>query len=204
VARELHDGAIQSLIALEMEIEALRRRAPASAAELDGDLIYMQELVRRQVLDLRELMNQLRPIDFETTDQLPDLLAAMVEKFRRDTGISARFVSSAVRLTLSQRAAVEVARIVQESLVNVRRHSRARNVLVSLATENGRCRLSVDDDGCGFEFSGRLSDTELDQRRQGPVIIRERARAMGATLAIDSRPGEGARLELMLPEGARG
>jgi signal transduction histidine kinase len=203
VARELHDGAIQSLIALEMEIEALRRRAAVSASEFVGDLAYMQDLVRRQVLDLRELMNHLRPLDFEATDQLPDLLAAMVEKFRRDTGISARFVSSAERLTISQRSAVEVARIVQESLVNVRRHSRARNVLVSLATENGRCRLSVDDDGCGFEFSGRLSDHEMDQQRQGPVIIRERARAMGATLAIESRPGEGARLELMLPEGAR-
>ena len=200
VARELHDGAIQSLVGLEMELEALRQRSAAIAPVLEPDLAYMQDAVRRQVLDLRELMSHLRPLDLESTDQLPELLATMVEKFRRDTGISARFVSSAERLALSPRAALELARIVQESLANVRRHSRAGNVLVTLATEGGRHQLCVEDDGRGFGFSGRLTDAELDAQRQGPTVIRERARVLGATLAIESRPGKGARLELTFPE----
>jgi signal transduction histidine kinase len=202
VARELHDGAIQSLVGLEMELEALRQRAAESAPPLAPDLAYMQDAVRRQVLDLRELMAHLRPLDLESTDQLPDLLATMVEKFRRDTGISARFVSSAERMSIGPRAALEVARIVQESLANVRRHSRAGNVLVTLKSEAGRYQLSVEDDGRGFGFTGRLTDRELDAQRQGPAVIRERARVIGASLAIESRPGEGARLELTLPEGA--
>jgi two-component system nitrate/nitrite sensor histidine kinase NarX len=147
-------------------------------------------------------MSHLRPLDLESTDQLPDLLATMIEKFRRDTGISARFVSTAERLPLSPRAALELARIVQESLANVRRHSRAGSVLVTLSSENGRHTLCVEDDGRGFNFAGRLTDQELDAQRQGPAVIRERARVLGASLAIESRPGKGSRLELTLPEGA--
>jgi signal transduction histidine kinase len=202
VARELHDGAIQSLVGLEMELEALRHRAATLAPALEPDLGYMQQAVARQVLDLRELMTQLRPLDLESTDQLPDLLATMVEKFRRDTGISARFVSSAERVSVSPRAALELARIVQESLVNVRRHSRAGNVLVTLGAQAGLYRLCVEDDGRGFNFSGRLTDREMDAQRQGPTVIRERARVIGASLAIESHPGKGARLELTLPEAA--
>ena len=197
VARELHDGAVQALIGLEMEIQALRL-GKGQQAGLDAELEYMQALVRRQGLELRELMLQLRPLDLESTDRLPDLLASMVEKFRRDTGISARFVSTTDRMTIPPRAAVELARIVQESLVNVRRHSRANNVLVRLDSERDGWTLSIDDDGRGFGFSGRLSDRELDARRLGPAVIRERARAIGATLVIDSRPGAGARLEITL------
>jgi signal transduction histidine kinase len=197
VSRELHDGAVQALIGLEMEIQALRL-GKGHEAGLDAELEYMQSLVRRQGLELRELMLQLRPLDLDSTDRLPDLLASMVEKFRRDTGISARFVSTTDRMTIPPRSAVELARIVQEALVNVRRHSRASNVLVRLDGDRDGWTLTIDDDGRGFGFSGRLSGRELDAMRLGPAVIRERARAIGAALVIDSRPGSGARLEITL------
>lgn len=96
--------------------------------------------------------------------------------------------------------ALEIVRIVQEALANVRRHAQARNVLVSLSSDDGQCRLVVEDDGCGFEFEGRLSASELDQRRLGPAVIKERARIAGAQLAVDSTPGLGARVELSFAE----
>jgi len=57
----------------------------------------------------------------------------------------------------------------------------------------------VDDDGRGFEFAGRRSQAELDLERKGPVIIKERIRSIGGTLAIESNPGRGARLEISVP-----
>jgi signal transduction histidine kinase len=57
----------------------------------------------------------------------------------------------------------------------------------------------VDDDGRGFDFSGRLSQEELDAARKGPVIIKERVRAIGGELSIESAPGRGARLEITFP-----
>jgi signal transduction histidine kinase len=201
VARELHDGAIQALFGIEMRIDALRRRASASPHDVSAELGEVQELLRSEVLELRELMQALRPIELETSDQLPDVLASLVERFRRDTGVSARFVFDGGPVSLPALTALELARIVQEALVNVRKHSRARNVLVRLTNTEQKCTLVVEDDGQGFAFEGRLSDHELDRRRVGPAIIKERARIAGAQLAVDSAPGIGARLELTLEAG---
>ena len=201
VARELHDGAIQALFGIEMRIDALRRRAKFRPDDVATELAEVQELLRSEVLELRELMQALRPIDLETSDQLPDVLASLVERFRRDTGVSARFVFDGGPVSLPAPTALELARIVQEALVNVRKHSRARNVLVRLTNTDQACTLVVEDDGQGFDFEGRLSDRELEERRVGPAIIKERARIAGAQLAVDSAPGIGARLELTLEAG---
>jgi two-component system sensor histidine kinase DegS len=201
VARELHDGAIQALFGIEMKIEALRRRTGAASPEMDAELGDVQQLLQREVLALRELMQALRPIEIETSDQLPDVLASLVERFRRDTSVSARFVCDGGPVSLPATTALELARIVQEALVNVRKHSRARNVLVRLTNTDHTCTLVIEDDGQGFEFEGRLSARELERRRVGPAIIKERARIAGAQLAVDSSPGVGARLELTLDAG---
>jgi signal transduction histidine kinase len=200
VARELHDGAIQALIGIEMNVEALRRRQ--SPSSMNADLEGIQELLRREVLALRELMQALRPIPLDTGDQLPDVLASIVERFRRDTGLPARFVHSGGPVGLPPATALEVVRIVQEALVNVRKHSHARNVLVRLTGGNPSCVLVIEDDGAGFDFEGRLTREELDQRRLGPSIIKERARIAGAQLVIDSSRGVGTRIELTLPSGS--
>jgi len=202
VARELHDGAIQALFGIEMKIEALRRRTALTSAAMDAELGDVQQLLQREVLALRELMQALRPIELETSDQLPDVLASLVERFRRDTSVSARFVCDGGPVLLPAPTALELARIVQEALVNVRKHSRARNVLVRLTNTDHTCTLVIEDDGQGFEFEGRLSARELEKRRVGPAIIKERARIAGAQLAVDSAPGFGARLELTLDSGA--
>ena len=201
VSRELHDGAIQSLFGIQMKIEALRRGTALTAEEADKELGEVHDLLQREVLALRELMQALRPLELETSDQLPDVLASLVERFRRDTSVSARFIWTGGPISLPSSTALELARIVQEALVNVRKHSRARNVLVRLTNSDDTCTLIIEDDGQGFEFEGRLSARELEKRRIGPAIIKERARIAGAQLSVDSTPGVGARLELTFNNG---
>ena len=200
VARELHDGAIQALYGIEMKIEAIRREAHRAPTAADEELVEIQALIRCEVLALRELMQALKPSEVDSSEQLPDVLASLVERFRRDTGISARFITAGGRIPLPPARALEIVRIVQEALANVRRHSQARNVLVRLTADGGTCSLVVEDDGVGFKFEGRLSGHELDERRIGPAIIKERARIAGASLAVDSAPGAGARVELTFSE----
>jgi signal transduction histidine kinase len=202
VARELHDGAIQALFGIEMKIEAIRRETHAAPAAIDVELGEIQDLLRREVLSLRELMQALRPIELDSTEQLPDVLAGLVERFRRDTGVSARFIAAGGRIPMPPARALELVRIVQEALANVRKHSQARNVLVRLTGDGGTCSLVIEDDGRGFDFEGRFSARELDERRLGPAIIKERARIAGAELAVDSTPGAGARVELIFREEA--
>jgi two-component system sensor histidine kinase DegS len=93
----------------------------------------------------------------------------------------------------------EFLRIVQEGLVNVRKHSRARHVLVRLASNPDQWSLTLEDDGKGFPFSGRLSQDELDQMGKGPTIIKERVRLIAGALTVESNPGSGTRLDIKVP-----
>jgi signal transduction histidine kinase len=201
VARELHDGVIQSLIGLEMKVQVLRRQAGGVSAPIAGELARIQEELRQEVLNVRELMEQMKPIDLDPK-HLPEYLADVVDRFRRGTGISAMFVCDFEEVNLAPGVCRELARIVQEALVNVRKHSSASNVLVRLTAEDGLWKLIVDDDGGGFAFSGRYNHRELDAIRKGPMVIKERVRSIGGELSIESVPGRGARLEISIPQKA--
>ncbi len=197
-ARELHDGAIQSLIAVEMQLDVLRRQSGAQAPVVNAELGRIQKLLREEVLKLRELMQAMKSFSVNA-DRLLGFISDTVERFRRETGIAAEFVSELERVDLAQKVCRELARIVQESLVNVRKHSGAHHVLVRLAQRAGNLQLTVEDDGKGFSFSGRLSDAELETTGKGPAVIRERVRLLAGELAIESTPGHGARLEVRIP-----
>jgi len=198
IARELHDGITQSLLGLEMEMAVLRRRALTEAPKLDDDLARIHGILRNEIISLRELMEGLRVGDVETGDIVGDL-AEMVERFRRYTGIVAQFVSDRPAVVLPLQTRREVARIVHEGLVNVRKHSGARRVLIRAGFDNGSWKLSIEDDGRGFPFAGRHTHAELDARRQGPRMIGERVRRIGGEMSVVSRPGSGARVEVAIP-----
>jgi len=196
-ARELHDGAIQSLIAVEMQLDVVRRQS-GQAPVVTSELSRIQKLLREEVLKLRELMQTMKSFEVDA-ERLPGFVADTVERFRRETGISAEFVSEVGTVDLPQKVCRELARIVQESLVNVRKHSGARNVLVRLANRAGNLQLTVEDDGRGFSFSGRQSEADLAVTGKGPAVIRERVRLLAGELTIESNPGHGARVEVRIP-----
>jgi signal transduction histidine kinase len=199
-ARELHDGAVQSLIAVEMQVDVLRRQAETSPAVVGGELGRIQGLLREEVLKLRELMQQMKSIDVDAR-RLLHLVTDTVERFERETGISARFVTDLTKLEMPDKVCRELLRIVQEGLVNVRKHSKARHVLVRLSSSPEQWSLTLEDDGKGFPFFGRLTQEELEQMGKGPMIIKERVRLIAGALTIESNPGLGARLEVKVPRG---
>lgn len=196
IARELHDGVIQELAAISMEVEAARHQS--QNAVVRGELERIRGLLAEAVAHVRELMQQFRPVDI-APEQLPDFLADAIERFQRDTGISASFVSDVLTVPVPRWVCRELARIVQEGLVNVRRHSGAQHVVVAMRVADDQLRIVIDDDGKGFDFSGELPLAELDARRKGPIVIKERARTIGADMVITSEPQHGARLELRYP-----
>lgn len=199
VAREIHDGAIQSLISAEMQVDVLRRRAERESQPMRADLEHIQSLLQREVLNLRELMQQMKPVDL-SPEQFLDYLADQVDRFRRDTGIGAQFTTELQDVALTPHSCRELVRIVQEALVNVRKHSAAKHVLVRFGRENGFWKLTIDDDGKGFGFEGRLTNSELMNSTKGPAIIKERVRNIGGELELISSAGEGARLEIVIPQ----
>ncbi|MGO9647828.1 MAG: sensor histidine kinase [Terriglobales bacterium] len=198
-ARELHDGAVQSLIAVEMQVDVLRRQSAIKPDVVPKELGRIQALLREEVLKLRELMQQMKTLDVDSK-KLLGVIHDTVERFQRETGIVARFTSDLEEFDMPQPVCRELARIVQEALVNVRKHSQARQVGVRLGASGNGWKIVIEDDGQGFPFTGRLSQLQLDDLGKGPVVIKERVRLIEGELTIESNPGQGSRLEITIPQ----
>ncbi len=202
VSRELHDGVVQSLHAIAFRLYALRTRPGSSAEEREQELIEVQQLVQNEAANVRDLIHQLEPIEFDPR-HLVEFLSGMVTRYRQDTGIGAQFVCDSPEISLPPATCREIAGIVREALANVRRHSSAQHALVRLSRQHGGWMLTIEDDGRGFEFSGRFTQAQLEENRRGPLVIQQRVRALDGELTIVSKAGHGARLEIKIPDFAR-
>ena len=187
IARDLHDRLAQSLVYISFELDRMvKRRGP------DEQLERLRDDVRRAVGELRETLVQLRStVSVERT--LDVLIREHTERFNRRTGIDVSLRLDGTQ-RLPARTEQEVLRVLQEALTNVEKHSGARNVTVQWQARDPKARLLVHDDGCGFDPDGpRRRDDSF-----GIIGMRERAETLGATLAVDSRPGFGTRVTLEL------
>ena len=199
VARELHDGAVQSLIAMEMQVDVVRRQAETQSSPVAAELARIQGLLREEVLKLRELMQQMKSLEVDSSNFVR-FLVDTVERFQRETGIGARFISEVAQPHMPPRVCRELARIVQEGLVNVRKHSKATESLARFSETPTHWALTLEDYGKGFPFTGTLKPAESQALGKGPTVIMERVRLIDGELTIESNLGRGARLEIRVPK----
>jgi signal transduction histidine kinase len=198
-ARDLHDGALQSIISVEMRLDVLRRHSVAQPEMVAPELRRIQDLLREEARKMRDLMQQMKPVDVNGKN-LRAHLTELVERFQRETGVTAELVCKSNVAALRAEACDVVARIVQEGLVNVRKNSGASHVLVQLDRGDGGWRLIIDDDGRGFPFSGCFSQAELEVDGKGPLVIRECVRSIDGELLLESIAGRGSRLVITIPQ----
>jgi signal transduction histidine kinase len=199
VARELHDGPIQALIGLEMQLDVMKHQAESGSAPGASHIERVQQLLRNQIQQVRGLMNQLRNTRFEPSEMV-HLMSDQVDKFARETGISAKFVADTEQVSLPPEVCREIVQILQEALMNVRKHSGAKHLLVRLSSPDDDWHLAIIDDGRGFGFEGRLSHAQLEAKNLGPGVIKERVRLIQGELEVESVPGHGTRLDIRLPK----
>ena len=197
IARELHDGLLQSVSAAELRVDVVRRKIARFSEEDAAELSRVQAALSAEVRGLRVLTRGMQAPVAGPND-LPQTLGELITRFERDTGISVRFETD-FDADIAMRTSHEIVRIVQEGLTNIRKHSGAKHVMVRLASMRGSVRLVIEDDGRGFSFSGRRSQRELEVMSAGPLIIRERVRALRGELNVVSVPGKGARLHVKVP-----
>jgi two-component sensor histidine kinase len=202
VACELHDGPVQSLQSMELRLETLRRKMSASQPDLSRQLELVQRELREEIVQLREFMTHLRPVQVEP-GHFVDVVHDMAGRFQSATGIRC-IVSGAQQFELPVTTLRDLIRVVQEALINVRKHSGADSVEISLDAQNGACRVIVTDNGCGMGFNGTFTQAELEACARGPQVLRERVRLIGGELSIASTPGKGTRLEITVPREAYG
>ena len=191
IARDLHDIVLQDLSgALQsLSLTNLRSKNTGRGLELGEEL----EALRRASSGLRSAIYDLRRENerpfLESVESLVELnqLATPEREIRL-------VVEEGFNVGLSGNASVELLRILQEALANVRRHSGARNVEVGLQTDGEAILLEVTDDGRGF-------DPMVAQGGVGLVGMRERVEELGGQIALESRPGEGTGVTVRVPSG---
>jgi len=193
IARELHDSVAQKLFSLRLTADAtaaLLRGDPArAAAELDT----VRRLAAEATEEVRAIVVGLQPADL-AGDGLDTALRKQAELFDRVHGAQVRFRGHPVpRMTGAREEAVY--RIAQEALHNALRHAAPRRVEIDLSSRDGMLLLAISDDGRGFE-PGAASTA---RRRLGLASMRDRARAVGGRLTVDSVPGEGTTVRLAVP-----
>lgn len=196
LAHELHDGTLQSLFAMRLQLKALHRRH-VLPPQIGGDIDRVEQLLRAEMIQLRGLMQRMSDPTVEP-GELVKTLAECVSKFERDSDLHTTFICDSPVINLPSETCRELVRITQEALVNIHKHSGARNVTVEFRAMQGIYLLGIEDDGVGFDFNGRFTAAELNRLQKGPRIIKQRAESIGAQLIISSNPGRGSRLEIVL------
>jgi two-component system, NarL family, sensor histidine kinase DevS len=190
IAKELHDGAIQSLFAVGMGLQV--------AAQLSGDadlgkrLEGAAEEVDRVIRDLRNYIFGLRP-GILADRQLDQALRHLADEFEERSGVTTAVeIDADVAAELASRAG-DVVQLAREALSNVERHAAAATCRLSLSRLDGTAVLEIDDDGQGFET------THQQGSGQGLRNLRERAASLGGEFSIESTSGQGTTVRIDIP-----
>jgi signal transduction histidine kinase len=200
MSRDLHDGVLQTLLSLDIQLDVLRRKFARAPEQVEAELGVLQQTVRNEGAELRRLVTDLRPMRMQSAD-LADLMVGFAERFQNESGIRVDLLIDPSGLQVPDRVCLELFQIYREALTNLKKHAQATHVVVKVWQDEMKVSLVVDDNGRGFSFAGKFTSDELDRLRLGPISIKERARSVGGTLTIESNPGHGSRLLVEVPLG---
>jgi two-component system NarL family sensor kinase len=190
MAREIHDTLAQDLTAITLHLEGALRRLDGDPAGARERLERALAMSRRSLEDARQSVLGLRsPASLKP---LPEALRALARGFTSETGIRVR-VRADDSIALPLAAEAELYRIAQEALTNIRRHAGAREAAIDLRAGRRNVRLSVHDDGRGFD------PHSVGEGHHGIVGMRERARLAGGRLRVQSAPGRGSVIFATVP-----
>jgi two-component system NarL family sensor kinase len=199
LAREIHDTLAQGLTATGLQLESAEALLDESGAERAREpLRRALSLTRSNLDEARRSVLDLRAAPLEGRS-LPEALKTLVDRWEVESGVATRFGTVNGSRPLPPRVEVALYRVCQEALTNVASHARASRVTVRFVATPGSVRLTIQDDGRGFD-PARFADG-----RHGIVGMRERVEMLGGSLEIKSERGEGTRVEISVPlEGLQG
>jgi len=198
-AKELHDSIGASLAAIKFRLEGIvdeiARTPQKAAASLSETITYLQEAIT----ETKQISAKLRPTILDDLGLL-STITWYLRQFTEQFGNIKLTQHIEVREEdISDTLKIVIYRVLQESLHNAAKHSDAAEIRIGLKSDSDRFVLEVADNGCGFDVQKTLS--RLDPLSgYGLASIRERAEIVGGSLAIDSSPGEGTSIKMILPQ----
>ncbi len=201
LAQEIHDGLAQGLTAISLQLDLADAYLPAKPEKAAEKVRRALELTRANLEEARRSVLDLRAARLQEVS-LPDALRRLAQRFVDESGIETEFGADSLRGRLSARVEVGLLRIAEEALDNIRRHSAAGQVRMSLQAQDDQVTLVIEDDGVGFD--PQIAARQAQQGSGfGLVGVRERARLLKGSLSIQSTQGHGTTLTVTVPFEAR-
>lgn len=193
IGMELHDGAIQSLYAVGLGLEAVAQVLEADPTLARARLVLARDSVNAVIQEIRSYIFGLRPDTFERQGLVAGL-AGLAQELKINALVELELdLADDARSAFSTEQAAELFQIAREALANVGRHAAAKRATLSLRPDADGWALRIWDDGVGFE------PATVARVGFGLDNMRERARRLSGDLRITSRPGQGTEVRLVLP-----
>jgi len=198
LSHQIHDGTVQTLCALRWQAQLLRRCLAEKGIELD-EARQLEALAEKAHHDTRQSMELLRNHTGNSSflPYLKDYLKDLSEN--TDINFCLDIETGELHLEASLR---ELLPIWQEALTNIRKHSRAHNVLVKARVVDNYLEVTITDDGCGFDVLAHYRDG-VEAKGHGLAVMRERAESVGGRLWVLSMPGQGSEVRIKMPANSR-
>ncbi len=195
LAREVHDGPAQVLANTVMRLQFVEQMVKHKPEEVSAELVRLRAALQESLKDVRRFIFNLRPASL-TDAGLIATLKYYVQDYGEQTGILVE-LNVPETLVLSSNQELVVFRVIQEALQNIHKHAEASAVTIDIQQRTGGpLSVTITDDGRGFDTKrvrqGRTGSSGL-------VSMRERAATVGGTLKVESRPGDGTTITLVLP-----
>lgn len=197
LAREIHDGVVQSLVALDQRAQLTQLALKSGSPEVNERLVELRQMTATLIEEVRRVIRALRPNYLEDLGLLP-AIEMLTGDLQSATATEANFYTEGEPRRLSSGQEIAIYRIAQEALNNTVRYAAARSVSVATIFNPTEFIIRVQDDGQGFTAPTRVSDL-VASSHYGLMGMQERAELIGARLTIQSAPGAGTIIELRLP-----
>ncbi len=197
LSREIHDGLAQTLGYLSLQADRLDGLIAAKRLDAtERELAEMRQSIRAAYVDVREAIDGLR-LSVEEPGNLAMRLAEYVDGFARQTGLTAQFSAEPNDLSVDTETGMQLLRIAQEALTNVRKHAQARNIQVALRALANEIEMTLTDDGLGLPD---IATAGRAYHSHGMATMRERAQSLNGTFSVATGPGQGTRIAVTIPK----
>lgn len=196
LSQQMHDGPAQSLTNLILQAEICERLFDSDAERARAELANLKSAVAATFQKVKGFILNLRPMMLDDLGLIPTL-RRYVDGFSNNSGVNANLMITGKERRVESHKEVTVFRLIQELLNNAVEYGRASNIQINLDMGESTVRVSVEDNGSGFELADMLNSPDAD--RLGLATMRERVEMLGGQIHFDSALGRGTRVSFELP-----
>lgn len=202
VARDLHDGLLQSFTGVVLQLETIHSTFDIRPDEARRMITETQGMIMADQRELRRFVEQLRPrparreAEFDFAQRLEDLRS----RFEKQWGIHVAFDVEQITPLVGAFLGQETFRLIYEAVTNSAKHGGASDVRVGIRTSDSEMHIEVIDNGTGFPFHGRLTMEQIRESGNGPMVLAERVGSLNGTMAVESTES-GATVTISIPLG---